>query len=98
MWSLLILNAFILFLIGFIQDVLGAYYLRLVTEQRLFLATGISFVHSILGWAIWFWFMYQFQNPQYVMSGADAVILSVGGAVGTFMGLRRPGHVLAKKA
>lgn len=87
---LLLLNVLALFVIGFLQDVLGAYYLRLVTEQRLFTATFISFLHSIVGWAIWIWFMYQFQNSE-TMTGFQAVIYSFGGAIGTFMGLRKPG-------
>lgn len=69
---------------------LGAYYLRLVNEQRIILATIISFVHSIIAWGIWLFFMYQFQNAE-SMTGVQAVIHSVGSAFGTFLGLRKPG-------
>lgn len=87
---LLILNILALFGIGFLQDILGAYYLRLVNEQRYIFATFISFVHSMVAWATWLWFMYQFQNSE-AMTGVQAVIYSIGGALGTFLGLRRPG-------
>lgn len=94
--SLLVVNLIALFVIGFLQDVLGTYYLRLVNEHRFALATVISFVHNIVGWAIWFWFLYQFQNPNYVMSGLDATIWSLGGAAGTYIALRKPSVKLAK--
>lgn len=87
---LLVVNLIALFIVGFLQDVLGAYYLRLVNEQRIILATFISFVHSVLGWAIWVYFMYLFQNSE-TMTGLQAVIHSIGGAFGTFLGLRKPG-------
>lgn len=87
---LLVMNVIALFIIGFLQDILGAYYLRLVTEQRLVVATLISFIHSILAWAVWIWFMYQFQNSE-TLTGFQAVVYSVGGAIGTFLGLRKPG-------
>ena len=87
---LLFLNIIALFVIGFLQDILGAYYLRLVTEQRYVAATFISFLHSIVAWGIWVWFMVQFQNSG-TMTGVQAVIYSVGGAAGTFLGLRKPG-------
>lgn len=80
-----------MFIIGFIQDVLGAYYLRLVTEQRLILATIISFLHSIIGWGIFVWFMALFQNSE-AMTGIQALVYSVGASVGTYMGLRKPGQ------
>lgn len=89
--SLLVANLLALFVISFIQDILGAYYLRLVNEQRLVLATIISFIHSMLAWAIWLWFMYQFQNPEN-LSGLQAFIASLGSAIGTFYGLRKPGE------
>lgn len=89
--SLLVLNLLALFLIGFLQDALSAYYLRLVQEERPGIATVISFVHSILGWGVWCWFMYQFQHPD-ALSGVQAVINSAGGAFGTYLGLRRPGE------
>jgi hypothetical protein len=79
-----------MFIIGFIQDILGAYYLRLVNEQRLFFATFISFVHSIIGWLIFVWFMALFQNSE-AMTGVQAFIYSVGSALGTYLGLRKPG-------
>ena len=88
--NLLVINLLALFVIGFLQDILGAYYLRLVTEQRLITATLISFVHSMIGWMIWIWFMYQFQNSE-TLTGFQALIYSIGGALGTFMGLRKPG-------
>jgi len=87
--SSLIFNLLILFLVGFLQDLLSAYYLRLVQDQRLLLATFISFIHSLVGWAIWIWFMYQFQNPE-TMGGLQAVAISAGGSLGTYFGLRRP--------
>lgn len=89
--SLLLLNLLALFVISFLQDILSAYYLRLVNEQRLVLATVISFIHSMIGWAIWLWFMYQFKNPE-TLSGLQAFAASLGGAAGTFMGLRKPGE------
>jgi len=87
---LLVINIAVLFIIGFLQDILGAYYLRLVTEQRYVFATFIRFIHSIVAWGIWVFFMYQFQNSE-TMTGIQAVIYSVGGALGTFLGLRKPG-------
>lgn len=87
---LLVFNLLALFTIGFVQDVLGAYYLRLVTEQRYIFATMISFIHSLVGWGIWIWFIYQFQNAE-AMSGFQAVIYSAGGAIGTYLGLKKPG-------
>lgn len=91
--SLLVINLIAMFIIGFIQDVLGAYYLRLVTEQRLLLATFVSFMHSIIGWAIFVWFMALFQNSE-AMTGIQAFIYSIGSALGTWMGLRKPGQKL----
>lgn len=88
---ILLVSLLSLFLIGFVQDALNAYYLTLVQDQRVIFATIISFIHSILGWMIWAWFMYQFQHPD-ALSGVQAVVNSMGGAVGTFMGLRRPGQ------
>jgi hypothetical protein len=92
---LVLLNIIALFVIGFLQDILGAYYLRLVNEQRYIFATFISFIHSLVGWGVWVWFMYQFQNSE-TMTGMQAVIYSVGGAFGTFLGLRKPGSHPAK--
>lgn len=86
---LLVVNLLLLFVIGFVQDILGAFYLRLVTEQKLILATSISFLHSLVGWLIWGWFMYQLQNPE-AMTGFQAVVYSLGGAIGTFLGLKKP--------
>jgi hypothetical protein len=62
--SLLLINLIVMFVIGFIQDILGAYYLRLVTEQRLLWATFIGFVHSIIGWVIFVWFMSLFKSSE----------------------------------
>lgn len=87
---LLIINLILLFLIGFVQDLLSAYYLRLVTEQRLLMATFISFVHSIIAWLILIWCMYLLQNKE-AMTAFQMVIYSAGAAFGTFLGLRRPG-------
>lgn len=92
---LLVLNVIALFVIGFLQDILGAYYLRLVTENRIIFATVISFVHSLVGWVTWLWFMYLFQNSE-AMTGFQAFVYSVGSAFGTFLGLRRPGKTHGK--
>lgn len=92
---LLVFNIVALFVIGFLQDILGAYYLRLVNENRIIFATFISFIHSILAWGVWVWFMYLFQNSE-AMTGFQAVVYSIGGAIGTFLGLRKPGQVAGK--
>lgn len=89
--SLLVINLVALFLVSFFQDVLSAYYLRLVSEERIIAATFISFIHSLVGWGVWVWFVYQFQNPD-TLSGLQAVSAAFGSAAGTFFGLRKPGQ------
>ena len=93
---LLVANLLIMFIVGFIQDILGAYYLRLVTEQRIILATVISFVHNIIGWIIFVWFLALFQDSE-TMTGVQAIIYSVGSTFGTFLGLRKPGKKVGIK-
>ena len=84
-----VISLFALFLTGFIQDALSGYYLRLVNEHRVKMAVFISFVHSMIAWAIWLYFMYQFQQQE-TMSGVQAVVHSFGGAMGTALALRSP--------
>jgi len=91
MMSLLVINLLTLFFVSFLQDILSAYYLRLVTEERIIFATFISFIHSLVSWGIWLWFVYQFQNPD-SLSGLQAVFAAFGSAMGTFFGLRKTGH------
>lgn len=85
----LLVSLVALFFIGFVQDALSAYYLKLVQDKKLFFASFVSFLHSVVGWAVWGWFMFQFQNPD-ALSGVQAVINSIGGACGTYLGLKRP--------
>lgn len=85
----LLVNLLALFVIGFIQDLLGAYYLRLVNENRAKTAAFISFIHSMFGWLIWMWFMYQFQHSE-SMTGYQAVAHSIGGSLGVWLGIRKP--------
>lgn len=84
-----LLSALALFVTNFIQELLSAYYLRCVTEEKYIKATVVSFVHSIIGWMMWFWFMHQFANKEN-LSGLDAFICSCGSAMGTYMGLKKP--------
>ena len=89
----LLVNFILLFLIGFVQDLLSAYYLRLVTEHRYLLATFISFVHSIIAWMIMIWCIHLLQSKE-AMSAFQMIIYSAGAAAGTFLALRKPGGKL----
>ena len=92
--SLLVINIIILLFVGFINDSLNTYYIRLISERRSALATLVNFIHSMVGWAIWIWFMHQFQSAE-AMTAFQMFIYSLGGAAGTYMGLRgsKPGSV-----
>jgi len=88
---LFVLSVVALFLANLVQELLSAYYLRCVNEERPTRATCVAFVHSLIGWALWFWFLHQFESKE-AANGLQAFICSAGGAVGTYFGLRKPGE------
>ncbi len=85
--SLLVINIIILSLVGFVNDSLNTYYIRLVAEGRTKLATLINFVHSMVGWTIWIWFLHQFQTAE-ALTAFQMFIYSLGGAAGTYISLQ----------
>lgn len=78
--SLLVLLG--LFLIGLIQDIIAAYYLRCVNEEKYKTAAFLSIVITLLAYGVWI-----ASVEQFLSSGGWGYLISyaVGGGIGTYL-------------
>lgn len=73
----------ILFLLGIFQDALSAFYLRLVSERRILLASFISVLITFVGYIV----LISLVEQMIVGGLANLAAYALGGGVGTYIGL-----------
>ena len=89
--SLLVLIA--LFIIGLVQDILAALYLRCVSEEKYKLAALLSIIITLLAYGVWIALVEQFLS-----SGGFGYLLvySIGGGIGTYLAFIKKGGKSAR--
>lgn len=79
--SLLVFAA--LFILGIFQDALSAFYLRLVSERRIILASIISVIITLVGYLVLAALI-----ESLVAGGLHNIVAyALGGGIGTYVGL-----------
>lgn len=87
--NLPVITLLLLFVVGIIQDALCAFYLVLVRDNRYIVASFLSIIITILSYGVWAVFI----NQTLETSMSGLAVYSVGGGIGTYLGLRKKNHI-----